>query len=53
VYDRLFATRPTQDTAQVHQDTPAQQQAWEEQQAREAHERDQQNPTDEDEELKG
>jgi hypothetical protein len=42
VYDRLFATRPTQDTNQVHQDTPALQQAWEEQQAREAHEQDQQ-----------
>ena len=33
--------------------TDAQQQAWEEQQMRQAHERDQQNPTDEDEELKG
>ena len=33
--------------------TDAQQQQWEEQQMRQAHERDQQNPTDEDEELKG
>ena len=33
--------------------TDAQQQAWEEQQMRQAHERDQQNSTDEDEELKG
>ena len=33
--------------------TDAQQQAWEEQQMRQAHEQDQQNPTDEDEELKG
>ena len=33
--------------------TDAQQQAWEEQQMRQAHERDQQNPMDEDEELKG
>jgi len=33
--------------------TDAQQQAWEEQQMRQAHERDQQHPTDEDEELKG
>ena len=33
--------------------TDAQQLAWEEQQMRQAHERDQQNPTDEDEELKG
>ena len=33
--------------------TDAQQQAWEEQQMRQAHERDQQNPTGEDEELKG
>jgi hypothetical protein len=41
VYDRLFGTRPAPDTAQVHQDTPAQQQAREEQWAREAHERDQ------------
>ena len=33
--------------------TDAQQQAWEEQQMRQAHERDQQNSMDEDEELKG
>ena len=33
--------------------TDAQQQAWEEQQMRQAHEQDQQNPMDEDEELKG
>ena len=33
--------------------TDAQQQQWEEQQMRQAHERDQQNPTDVDEELKG
>jgi hypothetical protein len=33
--------------------TDAQQQAWEEQQMRQAHAQDQQNPMDEDEELKG
>ena len=33
--------------------TDAQQQAWEEQQMRQAHEQDQQNPMDTDEELKG
>lgn len=33
--------------------TDAQQQAWEEQQMRQAHEQDQQNPMDEDEESKG
>ena len=33
--------------------TDAQQLEWEEQQMRQAHEQDQQNPTDEDEELKG
>jgi hypothetical protein len=33
--------------------TDAQQQAWEEQQMRQAHERDQQNPTESEEELKG
>lgn len=33
--------------------TDAQQQQWEEQQMRQAHERDQQKPMDEDEELKG
>ena len=33
--------------------TDAQQQAWEEQQMRQAHEQDQQNPIDEDEKLKG
>jgi hypothetical protein len=33
--------------------TDAQQQAWEEQQMRQAHERDQQNPTESEEESKG
>ena len=33
--------------------TDAQQLEWEEQQMRQAHEQDQQNPTDEDQELKG
>jgi hypothetical protein len=33
--------------------TDAQQQQWEEQQMRQAHERDQQNPTELDQELKG
>jgi hypothetical protein len=33
--------------------TDAQQQQWEEQQMRQAHERDQQNPTESKEELKG
>jgi hypothetical protein len=33
--------------------TDAQQQQWEEQQMRQAHERDQQNPTESDQELKG
>jgi hypothetical protein len=33
--------------------TDAQQLEWEEQQMRQAHEQDQQNPTDADEELKG
>jgi hypothetical protein len=41
-------TVPTEPTL-----TDAQQQAWEEQQMRQAHEQDQQNPMDEDEELKG
>ena len=43
--DTLPVTEPTI--------TDAQQQAWEEQQMRQSHEQDQQNPTDEDEELKG
>jgi hypothetical protein len=33
--------------------TDAQQQQWEEQQMRQAHEKDQQNPTESDQELKG
>ena len=43
--DTLLVTEPTL--------TDAQQLEWEEQQMRQSHERDQQNPTDEDEELKG
>jgi hypothetical protein len=40
-------------TPSDHNITDAQQQAWEEQQMRQAHERDQQNPTELDEESKG
>jgi len=40
-------------TPSDHSITDAQQQAWEEQQMRQAHERDQQNPTESKEELKG
>lgn len=45
---------PVSDTPQVHTLTDAQQQAWEEQQMRQAHDRDQQTAhTESDQELKG
>ena len=51
----LFTEDSPPDTLPVTEPTitDAQQQEWEEQQMRQAHEQDQQNPTDEDEELKG